>query len=247
MADQNRPGATWGGTDVTTGKKFAFNAGYFYNRPVPVLPESPAMSKPKLSRAFAKLADDPFADFGDNVHGSMNLNAAFTTPIILMVDLLAHVAALRSAIVAVPTGGHPAAIAKIAARELLLSDLRALASYIEQLPGMTDVIAVTSGFNLIKPRTNIPKLPERPAILTVFNVASTKLGVTITGGANTIYFEFRATVDGKTYTLVGTSPSKRDIVLENLIPGTNYTIECRACGGHKLFSEWSDPVSHMCT
>ena len=38
-----------------------------------------------------------------------------------------------------------------------------------------------------------------------------------------------------------------DIVLPNLLPGTTYIVQARAGAGGKVFSEWSDPVSHMCT
>jgi hypothetical protein len=47
--------------------------------------------------------------------------------------------------------------------------------------------------------------------------------------------------------LLGTFPSTRGIVLENLVPGTLYALQARAVFGGNRFSEWNEPVSHMCT
>jgi hypothetical protein len=45
---------------------------------------------------------------------------------------------------------------------------------------------------------------------------------------------------------VGTFTNSRRIVLENLTPGTTYTVQARAVGTTG-YSEWSDPVSRMAT
>jgi hypothetical protein len=46
---------------------------------------------------------------------------------------------------------------------------------------------------------------------------------------------------------LGTFPSTRGIVMEDLTPGTLYMLESRAVFGSNRFSEWSEPVQHMCT
>jgi len=39
--------------------------------------------------------------------------------------------------------------------------------------------------------------------------------------------------------------NSRSMPLNNLIPGTNYTVQVRAIGGSTGYSDWSDAVSHM--
>ena len=112
---------------------------------------------------------------------------------------------------------------------------------------MTAAIAASANFILVNPHTNVPTMPAVPVITQVFNVASTKLGVKVTVASLFKLMEFRVSVDGKTWVLAATSTSTRDIVLPNLLPGTTYIVQARAGAGGKVFSEWSDPVSHMCT
>ena len=42
-------------------------------------------------------------------------------------------------------------------------------------------------------------------------------------------------------------PSTRNMILQNLVPGTNYQIRVRAVGGSLGFSEWSAVVTQVCT
>jgi len=42
------------------------------------------------------------------------------------------------------------------------------------------------------------------------------------------------------------STQARNIVIPGLTPGVVYTLQGQAVGGSTGFSDWSDPVSHMC-
>ena len=53
------------------------------------------------------------------------------------------------------------------------------------------------------------------------------------------------TPDGKVAATV-VSPQARNIVIPGLTPGVIYTLQGRGVGGSTGFSDWSDPVSHMC-
>ena len=48
-----------------------------------------------------------------------------------------------------------------------------------------------------------------------------------------------------TWQAVGVFTYSRPILIENLTPGTTYTMQARAIGGSTGYSDWSDPVSHM--
>jgi len=154
---------------------------------------------------------------------------------------------LHNSIAPAKTNGHAAVLLKQAAKDDLILKLRALAKYIEDLPGITEAVAATSNFVLINPSTHTPSTPEVPVILKVYNVATTKLGVKLTINGYYNQIEVRVTVAGKPPQLAGSFSSTRDIVLEGLEPGTVYIVEARALAGSSLASEWSDPVSRMCT
>ena len=44
----------------------------------------------------------------------------------------------------------------------------------------------------------------------------------------------------------GSFTNSRSMPLNGLTPGATYTIQARAIGGSTGYSDWSDPVSHMC-
>jgi len=43
----------------------------------------------------------------------------------------------------------------------------------------------------------------------------------------------------------GVFPNTRDLAVDGLTPGTNYTIQIRALGGSTHYSDWSDAIQHM--
>ena len=47
--------------------------------------------------------------------------------------------------------------------------------------------------------------------------------------------------------LAGIFTNSRRIEIGNLTPGTTYTVQTRAIGGSKGYSEWSDPQSTIAT
>ncbi len=201
----------------------------------------------QISRAFARLATGPLSDFAGGVYDGMNGNLAFATPPVSMPIFQAALLLFTKTSGTVKNGGHAAVEAKTAAHKDLVLKLRALALYIEELLGITAAIAATSNFKLLTPSTHTPTVPAVPVITGLFNLASTKLGVTATCASKFKLLEFRISVDGKTWVLCATSTSLRNIVLPDLLPGTVYIVQGRAGNGGKLFSEWSDPVSHMST
>ena len=44
----------------------------------------------------------------------------------------------------------------------------------------------------------------------------------------------------------GLFTGSRGMLLSGLTPGTTYCVHVRAVGGSTNYSDWSDPVSHMC-
>ena len=44
----------------------------------------------------------------------------------------------------------------------------------------------------------------------------------------------------------GLFPNSRSMTINNLAPGTTYSFQVRAVGGSSGYTDWSDPVAHMC-
>ena len=58
-------------------------------------------------------------------------------------------------------------------------------------------------------------------------------------------YEVRVSYGPNGWQGVGVFTQARRVVVENLTPGTTYSIQARAVGGSTGYSDWSDPVSHM--
>ena len=67
-----------------------------------------------------------------------------------------------------------------------------------------------------------------------------------TGGFSSIAEIFAVRIGTGPWVTVVTSSKGRGIILPGLVPGTMYDVQVRAIGGSTGYSDWSDPVSHMC-
>jgi hypothetical protein len=202
----------------------------------------------RLSLGYAQKRDAELDDFATNVVVKMTINAA------VFPGQTANVTAVGTAqvnyhasLAAAKGNGRAATADKEAKRAILEGTLRTLALSIQAIPGLTSVNAELSGFDVIVSGPHPPVDVDVPVILGVTNPASTKLGIQLEGVYGAKAYEFRAIVGSNPPVLLGTFPSTRGIVLENLVPGTLYVLQVRAVFGYNRFSEWSEPVSHMCT
>jgi hypothetical protein len=103
---------------------------------------------------------------------------------------------------------------------------------------------LSSGFEAVNNnRTQIP-LPK-PVVDRIDNPASTQLGVRLQPVPTARAYEVRLSYGTSGWQAVGVFTQARQILVENLTPGTTYTLQARAIGGTTGYSDWSDPVSHM--
>ena len=89
--------------------------------------------------------------------------------------------------------------------------------------------------------TTLPK----PSIENIDNFASTQLMVKLTTIPNARAYEVRINPGDDKWQNAGVFTKSRRVLLDNLTPGSTYTIQARAVGGRTGYSDWSDPVSHM--
>ncbi len=195
--------------------------------------------------SFSQLPDTDLDEFTTQVIDGLTGNAAFPTPPVTMANLATGRTNFVNAMAATAQGGTQATAAKNAARDTLVGLLRQEANYVQGAANNDLTVLLTSGFDANS--TNRAQTPlDKPDIVKILNEASTQLVVRVTPITNAKSYEARISTVPNVWQAAGTHTQARRIVLMNLTPGTVYTISVRAVGGSTGFSDWSDPVSHMC-
>ncbi len=198
----------------------------------------------RVSLSFAALPDGDLSTFTQSVLDSLTNNAGYPTPLVPLTELQAGLTTFADALAAAAQGGLQNTAAKNAAREALLTLLRTEASYVQGVASDDLTKLLSSGFSNISTNRASAPLP-RPDIRAIENDMSTQLVVRLGPVANARAYELQARTGTGNWQPAGVFTKARRIVLEDLSPGTIYTLQARAVGGSAGYSDWSDPVSHM--
>ena len=199
---------------------------------------------PKVSLAFASDTDTNLDVFSANNVICMTGNAAFPDPTVKVPDLDILQKAFHAALLANGTGGQEATALKNETRAALVPALRLNAAYVQGRPGLTLSMLLSSGY-LANSNNHSQSVLDTPT-LTIDNGNSTQLIAHLPPVTNARSYQVQVmTSDGKVVATV-VSTQARNIVIPNLKPGVIYTLQGQAVGGSTGFSDWSDPVSHMC-
>lgn len=202
------------------------------------------MATYRTSLAFTRLSDAPFNSFAENVVLKMTNNTAFPAPTVALATVTAAQSAFSNAINAAAQGGKQATAAKNSAREALIAVLRQNAAYVQSVAGEDLVTLLSSGYEAMSTSRTRILLPA-PVVERVENPQSTKLGLRLRPVPTARAYEVRICHGSTDWRPVGVFTYSRPILIENLTPGTIYTVQARAVGGTTGYSDWSDPVSHM--
>jgi hypothetical protein len=198
----------------------------------------------KVSLGFARLSDGDLDNFAQGVIDAITGNATYPTPPVTIPNLQVATDDFTTKLAAAQTGGPPDTAAKNNSRQVLLGDLRQVATYV-QLKCNDDLnLLLTSGFQAQS--TNRASGPlEKPQGLLIKNDGAGRLAARVDPVKNASMYEGRAKgPTGDWLPSVFSGDSQR-ITFSGLTPGTMYTIEVRALGGSTGQSDWSDPSSHM--
>jgi hypothetical protein len=198
----------------------------------------------KTSLAFAQLPDSDLSDATNGVITSMTGNTNYTKPPVTLAVLTSQLSDFNSALAAMVQGETQATATKNAAREVLVTSLRALANYVQGACNNDLPTLLSSGFQA-NSTGGAPAPLDKPAIQAVENAMSTQLLVRLSPITNARSYEVRVSYGPNGWQTAGIFTQARRIVLQNLTPGTKYDIQARAVGGTTGYSDWSDPVSHM--
>ena len=176
-------------------------------------------------------------------------NAAYTALPFTLVALQALLTAFINAMAAQQQGGPAATAVKNNARNALVDALRQLAGYVQSACNNDLATLLSSGFEAVS--SNRTQHPLAQAVIaTVTNGNSGQLLTTLKPVPGARNYEGRYAVVGAGGLLgpfqnIGLFSDSRSIPLNNLTPGTTYSLGFRAIGGSTGYGDWSDPISHM--
>lgn len=197
----------------------------------------------KVSLAFAQLPDTELDNFAQRVIDRLTSHATFHTPHVPTASIQTHKDDFTAKLAAAQVGGPADTAAKNTARNLLISDLRDNALYVELNSNDDLSLLLSSGYDARSTTRSSAPLAQ-PANLTIKNGISGQLVASVSPVKNTATYEGRAKLDGDWLPSVFSGSSRR-IEFNGLTPGKLYTIQVRALGGSTGQSDWSDPISHM--
>lgn len=198
----------------------------------------------RVSLGFTRLLDGDLSGFSANVVASLTSNPGYTTPLIPLTEITIAQTAFDNAVAAALDGGKLAIAQRDAAREALVSLLRQEGAYVQSIAGEDLPLLVSSGFQPVNTnRTQIPL--AKPVIDRIDNEQSTQLALRLKPVDTARAYEVRMSYGTSGWQATGVFTQARRIVLDQLTPGTTYTVQARAIGGSTGYSDWSDPVSHM--
>jgi hypothetical protein len=124
--------------------------------------------------------------------------------------------------------------------------LKQQAVYVQGIAFDDLAMLLSSGFQANSTSRTQTEL-DPTVVLSVDNETSTQLVVNLQPVDNARAYEVQTSTGTGQWQHAGTYTYTRNLVVENLTPGTTYNIRARAVGGSTGYSTGSDPVSHMAT
>ena len=202
----------------------------------------------KVRKGFSTSNDSQVIALTSAVIAGLTDNKAFPNPPVELAAVQTALDALVDAVAAQAHGGVTATAEKNNKREALIALLRKLAHYVEG--SSTDLaVVLSSGFQTVTVSRSQSAL-GKPSIVRIDFGASSRLLVRVRPIEKAKCYEARSSTIAANgaagpWQPGGLSTNSR-IELNGLTPGTNYAVQIRAVGGSTGFSDWSDPVVHMC-
>ena len=210
------------------------------------------MSNPREIKAidgFSRVADGAVVSRATHIQVAMTGNGNFANS---PVDLAALKTAIEtfSALIAEALDGSKKVIAqKNKQRAAVIKMLKLLGRYVQVTSDGDMAIFQTSGFEAAAPKTATTPLTEKiRKIAHGSNSGEIDLWLKAVAGASMYEVRYTPASAGAAtaWTTVPLSNVKSVLALKGLTPATLYLIQARALVGSS-FTDWSDPISFICT
>ncbi len=198
---------------------------------------------------FGSLTDQELMGTTGAVLKGLPGNKAFSNAPPELAQLQSAADDMTGAMAAQVHGGRAATAEKKKKRAALIAILRTLARYVEANCGNDAATVLSTGFSVAPDKSASSPL-EKPTIVTVKNGHAGELAATVRKTRRAQSYQAETCTVGPTgpgaWQLAGVYTTSRSMRIPGLTPGTAYAIRVRAVGGSTGYSDWSDPVVHMC-
>lgn len=229
------PDFVWNGTIQSNPKT---------NKPMPIL---------HVLIGFDSLTDHDVEETAGAVSTGFYGNAEYPNPPATLPTKVVFDAALHAFSESIPVAKHggPADTAdKNNKRAALIELLRQIAAYVQANHGNDLASLLSTGFKAGSTNRTQSALPA-PIISGIKNGISGQLLPQIGPIANAAGYESRFAAIGAggvpgPWQTGPYAPNTRALAINGLTPGVVYSVQVRALGGSTNYSDWSDPVQHMC-
>jgi hypothetical protein len=200
----------------------------------------------KLNSGFSTLTDDQFYIKGKALYAALFGNANFPLTSPTLAVLLALLGPLEAAL-ALPAGqARDTAVA--ASRADVQAALETIATNLELIPNVTDVMLATSGFDLSATNAHTGAGPTQPQGLHLAPTGvSGEVKLVFKASQNARGYEIEWTLDPNGAEWQGREffSSSRDVILKGLVRKTDVWCRVRAVGVGNQKSAWSDPATML--
>lgn len=194
--------------------------------------------------AFLTGPEGEFGPFCLNTAVQMTSNTGYTTPRVALATITSAADTYIADLAAAAGGGVLATATKDASKLALQLLMRDQAAYVQSVAGTNLAVLLSSGFFVASSNRTRIVLPQT-SIRTVAIVQSGLFKIIVNPVPTARGYELRYKNGTGDYLNGGIFTSSRAITLQNLTPGSTYTVQVRALGGITGYGDWSDPVSRM--
>jgi hypothetical protein len=205
----------------------------------------------KALENFFKLSDLDVVKNGINVVTNMTGNSKFLNPPVDLAVLKTDLDSMSALIAEAVDGSKKVIVRKNQQRGVVIAMLRMLARYVEFVSADDPTVFQTSGFQLAS-TTKAPTPPLSEKIRRIdhgTNSGQVLVWIQPVPKAGSYEIHYGPAVNGGAPTTWTTQPVlmvKSPAVLTGLTPGTTYYFQARALL-KEGFTDWSDPVTFICT
>lgn len=216
------------------------------------------ISKSRVKTALTFIERSTHSDFiirARAIYEGMHQNADYPNPPVSMKDFKAALDKYEQTNGAALDRGKRALAKRDSQRAVVGSMVRQLGHYVEIAAGDDESKFLASGFKPVSSARKPAGPPPQPAIKDIkHGPHSGELLVWPTSHYRKVrHFQIRYRNDADnpeledSWTEILTASSRPATLVTGLKPGVLYTFQIRAFGNDGAFSDWSNPVSFMCT
>ena len=205
------------------------------------------MKQQHVLRDYSKMSDGNLGEFGLAIGGRLSSNPLFASLSALGGKITAKATEFNTAVAISATGSATDTAHKNTVRGELIALLNTGADGVDAIAAGNVETLTASGYHLSSPGGNGPAAVGTVSIAGLTNVASGKLGLnlTITGNVWAVVVESQTAPN--VWAKVAVFTDLNNTVMTGLTPGASYTFRVCAMAAANQVSEWSAPITGICT